>query len=333
MSTYRNIGSTVFSVLLNVSVKCIVESFVCLYTILLNVIIMGSLVYIKRHRNTQNLLLINVSIACIVFSLSCLLSICLTIWILYHRSVPTFACQFIAFIVISSCHCLMFSYTLVTFVRFLTIIYPFNRKITSVRWIQVYLVAKWMLAFLLPSISFLLPNHEIIFQPKAKICTVNQQSPVLILLFSTGYIIPLISISLMNLITYLNVTRSRQTLGMSQSKLFRLNKRKRRNLRLLRQFSMFTVFFFFGWTPFIIVEVVDKEGKLADAYYLFTLLLPSICVLIDSHVLLYWNKSISHQICLWWRVLIGQNQFISREPVEQTRSPVDASCTYMHSDV
>jgi len=202
----------------------------------------------------------------------------------------------------------MFSYTLVTFVRFLTIIYPFNKKITSIKYIKIYLLLKWILAFLLPGISLILPNQQIIFQPKAKFCTIEQKSPILFISFCTGYIIPLILISLMNLVTYLNVTRSRQVSVLSQSKLSRLNKRKRRNVRLLRQFSLFTIIFLFGWTPFILIEVIDKDEKLSDSFYLFTLILPSICILIDSTVILYWNKTIYHQIQLWWKTLIRKTQ-------------------------
>jgi hypothetical protein len=112
----------------------------------------------------------------------------------------------------------------------------------------------------------------------------------------------------MNLITYLNVTRSRQVSVLSQTKLSRLNKRKRRNVRLLRQFSLFTIIFLFGWTPFILIEVIDKDEKLSDSFYLFTLVLPSICILIDSTVILYWNKTIYHQIQLWWKTLIRKIQ-------------------------
>ncbi|UJR38132.1 hypothetical protein I4U23_030811 [Adineta vaga] len=333
MSSHPFIGSISSSVRLSVILKCIIESLVCFYAILINILIIISLLYIKRLRTTQNLLLINVSFACILFSVSCLLSISLTISILYFKTIPSFACQFIGFIVISSCHCLMFSYTLVTFVRFLTIIYPFNRKITSIQSIKIYLLFKWILAFLLPGISLILPKQQIIFQPKAKICTINQQSPILFITFCTGYIIPLILISLMNLITYINVTRSRQILGLSQTKLSRLNKRKRRNLRLLRQFSLFTVIFLLGWTPFIIIEVIDKEEKFSDAYYLFTLILPSICVLIDSHVILYWNKTIRHQIGVWWRILIRKSERNLHNRDDQTRNVDELSCTCMHSDV
>ncbi|CAF4342038.1 unnamed protein product [Adineta steineri] len=117
----------------------------------------------------------------------------------------------------------------------------------------------------------------------------------------------------MNLITYINVACSRQILGLSQTKLTRLNKRKRRNLRLLRQFSLFTIIFLFGWTPFILIEVIDKEEKLSDIFYLYTLILPSICILIDSSVILHWNKTIYQQIQLWKQILLRKTEIINDE--------------------
>jgi hypothetical protein len=313
MPSHEVIDPISVSVFISIILKCIIETIVCLCIIILNILLIASLLYIKRLRTTQNLLLINVSFACILFSLSCIISISLTISVLYTKHINSYVCQFIGFIVVSSCHCLLFSYTLVTFIRFLTIIYPFNRKITTIYYIKIYLILKWILAFLLSGISLILPNQQIIFQSKAKICTVSQQSPLLFIYFCTGYIIPISLISLMNLITYINVTRSGHILCLSRSKLSRLNKRRRRNLRLLRQFSLFTVLFIFGWTPFVIIEVSDRSGKLSDVYYLFTLLLPSICILIDSNAILYWNKTARNQIQLWWQSLINKTQVLNHD--------------------
>ncbi|CAF0882079.1 unnamed protein product [Adineta steineri] len=313
MGSYQTVNSVSLSILINIIIKCIIESLVCFCTIVLNILIITSLLGIKRLRTTQHFLLINVSFACIFFSLSCIISISLTMSTLYSKTINSYICQLIGFIVISSCHCLMFSYTLVTFIRFLTIIYPFNKKITSIQYIKIYLIIKWILAFILPGISLILPNQQIIFQPKARLCTISQQSPILFISFCTGYIIPLILISSMNLITYINVACSRQILGLSQTKLTRLNKRKRRNLRLLRQFSLFTIIFLFGWTPFILIEVIDKEEKLSDIFYLYTLILPSICILIDSSVILHWNKTIYQQIQLWKQILLRKTEIINDE--------------------
>ena len=207
----------------------------------------------------------------------------------------------------------MFSYTLVTFIRFLTIIYPYKKKITNIYNIKIYIIIKWFLAFTLPGITLVFPKPQIVFQSKAKICTIEQHSPILFMCFCTGYIIPLILISLMNLITYINVTHSRQMLGLSQTQSTRSIKRKQRNLRLLRQFSLFTIIFIFGWTPFITIEVIDKRKQISDIYYLFTLLLPSICVLIDSNAILYWNKTVRQQIRIWWQSLINTSLIINHD--------------------
>ncbi|CAF1175671.1 unnamed protein product [Rotaria sordida] len=314
MSSYGVISSISIPILISIILKSIITYIIGLCIIIINILLIASLTRIKRLRTTQNLLLINVCCACIYFSLSCIVSVSLTMCILNTKNINSYLCQFIGFLVISSTHSVMLSYTLVTFIRFLTIIYPFNRKITKIHYIKNCLISKWILAIFLPGISLILPNQQIIFQSKAKICTINQQSPLLFIYFCTGYIIPFVLISLMNLVTYLNVTYSRQIPFLSRMKQCRLNRRKRRNLRLLRQFSFFTIIFLLGWTPFIIIEIFDKEGKLPDIFYLFTLILPLICILIDSTAILYWNKTIHHQIQLWWQSLIKKRpQIINHE--------------------
>ena len=320
------IGPISSSILISIIIKCIIESIACLCIIIINGLLIASLLYIKRLRTTQNLLLINVSFACIFFSLSCILSISLTIYTIYSKSVNSYICQLIGFTVILSCHSLMFSYTLVAFVRFLTIICPFNKKFTTLKSIQIFLILKWMLAFIVSSIILILPNKQITFQSKAKMCIINQQSPVLFSYFCTGYIIPFMLISLMNLITFVNVIHSRQISYLSRTRLSHLNKRKRRNLCLLRQFSFFTIFFVFGWTPFIIIEIFDKQEKLSDIFYLFTLVLPSICVLIDSSAILKWNKTVHHQVQLWWRLLIKKTQINKKERNDYT---IDQDSAFM----
>ncbi|CAF2429014.1 unnamed protein product [Rotaria sp. Silwood2] len=314
MSSHEGIGSISVPILISIILKSISTYIICLCIIIINILLIASLTLIKRLRTAQNLLLINVCFACIYFSLSCIFSVSFTISIVNTKNVNSYLCQFIGFLVMSSSHCVMLSYTLVTFVRFLTIIYPFNKKITTIYYIKSYLISIWMLAFVLPGITLILPKQQIIFQSKAKMCTINQQSSLLFMYFCTGYIIPFILISLMNLVTYLNVTHSRQVPFLSRTRQCRLNRRKRRNLRLLRQFSFFTIIFLLGWTPFITIEVFDKKEKLPDIFYLFTLILPSISILIDSNAILYWNKTIHHQIQLWWQSFIKKKtQIINHE--------------------
>ncbi|CAF1206339.1 unnamed protein product [Rotaria magnacalcarata] len=313
MEPHEVIDSISLSVLISIILKSSIKYIICLCIIIINILLITSLLLVKRLRTAQNLLLINVCFACIFFSIACILSISLTISIIYTKLVNPYVCQFTGFLILSSSHGLMFSYTLVAFVRFLTIIYPFNKKISSNHYIKMYLIIKWILAFLLPTVSLILPKQQIIFQSKAQMCTISQQSPLLYIYFSTAFIIPFILISLMNLVTYLNVTRSRQMHLLSRTKQSRLNRRKLRNVRLLRQFSFFTIIFLIGWTPFIIIEVFDKRGNIPDIFYLFTLLLPLICILIDSNAILYWNKTIHHQIQLWWQSLIKKTEIINYE--------------------
>lgn len=313
MSLYETIDPISDSILISIILKNIIESIVCISTIIINIILITSVAFIKRLHTTQNLLLINVCFACILFSLSCIGSISLTIYIVHTKIINPYICQFIGVLIILSSHGVMFSYTLVTFVRFLTIIYPFNKKINSIRYIKIYLISMWTLPFLLSGISLIIPSQRITFQTKAKLCIHKQRSPLLFIYFCTSYIIPFLSISLMNLTTYLNVVKSRQMHLLSRSKLSRFNRRKRRNLRLLRQFSFFSIIFLLGWTPFIIVEVFDKQEKLPDILYLFTLILPSICLLIDSHAILYWNKTIHNEIQLWRPFSRRNNKIINHE--------------------
>ena len=298
------LDSIPLSTLISIVLKSVIESIICLCTIVINVLLIASLLRLKYFRITQNLLLINVCFACILFSLSCVISVTLTMSVLYTKTINSYLCQFVGFLVILSCHCLMLSYTLIAFARFLTVISPFNKKIVSIHYIKVYLILKWSLAFLLSATSLIFHHQQITFQTKAKICTLKQQSPILLTYFCTGYIVPVILITLMNLVTYLNVIRARSTSSLTQTRLFCLNRRKRRNLRLLRQFSLFTIIFFLGWTPFILIEIFDKQEGLPDIIYLFALSLPSTCVFIDSNAMLYWNKTAHRQIRLWWRSLI-----------------------------
>ena len=72
-------------VFISIVLKCIIETTVCLCVIIINILLIVSLIYIKRLRTTQNLLLINVSFACIVFSLSCIMSTSLTISVVYTK--------------------------------------------------------------------------------------------------------------------------------------------------------------------------------------------------------------------------------------------------------
>ena len=286
-----------WSTFLSAICKYLIESIIALATIVLNGLLMVGFLRLKQCRSAQNLLLINLSFVCIFFSLSCLLSISLSTYFLSINSIQLHLCRSSGFLLILSCHCLMFSYTLVALVRFLSIIYPFNRTLTGVQSVKIYLIVSWTMALLVSTIS-LIPASvpHIAFQPKAKICFMNQRSPVLYIYFSTGYIIPILLISAMNGITYLSVKRSRQLVALSQNKLSRLNKRNQRNLRLLRQFSLFTIFFIFGWTPFIIVEIFDRKERLSDIIYIYVLILPPICVLIDSCAILNWNKAIHNQV-------------------------------------
>ena len=117
----------------------------------------------------------------------------------------------------------------------------------------------------------------------------------------------------MNLITYINVIRSRRLLSQSDSKASRLNKRTCRNLRLLRQFSLFTIFYVIGWTPFTIIEVFDRQERWPDLVYLYALTLPPICVLIDSSVICNWNKLVHQQVQAWWQS-VSQQTTTSRQP-------------------
>ena len=314
-----NSWSWLFS--LSVIFKNSIESFICLLIIVLNFLLIISLVQVKHCRTSQNLLLVNVGFACIYFSISCLLSLSLTSYFLSTKTISTTQCRFIGFLLVSSCHCLMFSYTSVTWVRFLSILFPFKRKLTARPSIRLCLIATWTLAFILSSMSLILPNQHIRFQMKAKICFLNQQSPVMYIYFVTGYIIPILLISLMNLITYLSVKRSEQITSLSKSKLSRLNKRKRRNLRLLRQFSLFTIIFIFGWTPFIVVEIVDKDEKLSDMIYLYILILPPLCVLIDSCVIFRWNRTVRHHFGLWWQRTLTRTRKYSSERDKSINDP------------
>lgn len=325
MPSHEFINSTSLPILIAIILQSIIKYIMCISTIIINIFLITSLILIKRLRTTQNILLINVCFSCIFFSLATIISVSVTISVVHTKHVNSYWCQFAGFLVLSSAHCLMFSYTLVAFVRFLTIIYPFNKRISSIHYIKIYLVIKWILAFVLVSISLILPNQQIMFQSKPKMCTLNQQSPLLPIYFSTAYIIPFILISIMNLVTYLNVIRPRQKQLLSRARLSRLDRRKRRNLRLLRQFSFFTIIFLLGWTPFIIIELFDKNGKLPDIIYMSVLLLPLMCILIDSNAILYWNKTIRHQIQVWWQEFRKKNEIDN--PQVRTDTNDDESAT------
>ena len=168
-SYYDVIDTIPLHILILVIFKSIIESALCLCIIIINLLIIVNLLQTKRLRIAQNLLLLNVACACILFSLSSILSISLTLYIVHIKLIISYLCQLIGFLIIASCHSLMFSYTLIAMVRFLTIIYPFNKKIISMYYIKLYLILKWILAFLIPGISLILPNQQIKFQSKAKI--------------------------------------------------------------------------------------------------------------------------------------------------------------------
>lgn len=295
---------------------------------MINVLIIIALCHAKNCRHSQNFLLINVSLSCIFFSCCCTLSISLSIYFLTKKEFHAFICKFVGFLLIVSCHCLMFSYTSVALLRFLSIIYPFNRKIMTIKYLKIYLFSTWGCAWLISSISLILPKEHIKFQSKAKVCFMNQQSPVLFLYFLTGFIIPIVSISLMNLITYLHVKRSRNMPSLSQYRRTRLNKRKRRNLRLLRQFSFFTIFFLLGWTPFIIIELFDRREQLSDIIYLYSLILPPVCVLIDSSAILSWNKPVQNQIRCWWAKIFRTTD---AHPLEREKISIEGDSFSMHT--
>lgn len=290
------------------------ESLISISTIVLNVLLTISLISAKHCRTSQNLLLVNVCFACIYFSLTCLLSLCSTSYFLSKREIVELQCKFTGFLLLSSCHALMFSYTCVTLVRFLSIIYPFNRKLTSFKSIRIYLISTWVLSFSLSAISLILPGQAIRFQNKARICFVDPSSSVTYIYALTGYFLPIAIISSLNLISYLSVKRSEKLTSASQIKVSRFNRRKRRNIRLLRQFSAFTCIFIVGWTPFILVEIFDKEEKLSDFIYLNTLILPPLCVFIDSCFIFHWNKTVRNQFRSWWN-----ESFISRTQSQRSQ--------------
>jgi hypothetical protein len=162
---------------------------------------------------------------------------------------------------------------------------------------------QWIVAFLIPSIPLVL--NRIDFQMKPRFCSAHKPFFMTMGIF-TGFVLPVLFITVFNLIIYYHLDKLRTSSFTSSRKnkskqINRISRRfyQRRNekkYKLLKQFAAFSCVFIIGWGVFAFISIFDTNDIIPENIYLITLSFPSLSLLIITLMIINWNKSIQRSM-------------------------------------
>lgn len=216
-------------------------------------------------------------------------------------------CRIIGYLIFSFCHGIMYSYLLLSINRFLSACCRSKKHHLSIKLILCEIIFQWILAFIIPSASLFLNQVE--FQIRPRLCSPSKPFHMTLGMF-TGFFIPIISITIFNLIIYCRINKLQTSVHSSIVKKpkYKLNKfcqlsqhlqnhRNEKNIKLLRQFAAFSFVFVIGGGFFTFISIFDFNDSVPESIYLISLSFPAISLLIITLMVIKWNKSIKKSIC------------------------------------
>ena len=205
-------------------------------------------------------------------------------------------CRIIGYLIYSFCHGTMYSYLLLSINRFLNMFYRSKQSHLSISFTIIEIILQWLLAFMIPSISLFL--NQIDFQIKPRFCSARK--PFFMTLgILTGFFLPVIFITIFNLIIYfrINKLRTHEHLSFRKTKSNRLyNRENKTKSKLLRQFATFSFVFVIGWGFFACISIFDINDIVPESIYLITLSFPSVSLLIITLMIIHWNKPVKKSL-------------------------------------
>jgi hypothetical protein len=164
---------------------------------------------------------------------------------------------------------------------------------------MIEIILQWFLSFIIPSMPLFL--NQIDFQLKPRFCSARK--PFFMTLgILTGFLLPVIFITIFNLIIYFRINKLRTNAHLSSGKK-RKNKsnrfshrRNKKKSKLLRQFAAFSFVLIIGWGFFALISIFDINDIVPESIYVITLSFPSFSLLIITLMIINWNKSIKKSI-------------------------------------
>ncbi len=227
----------------------------------------------------------------------------------------------------------MYSYLLLSINRVLNIFYRSKNHYLSIKFIILEIIFQWFLAFLISLIPLVL--NRIDFQIKPRVCSAHKPFFMTLGIF-TGFFLPVIFITVFNLIIYFRLEKLRTNIFLSlrKTKSKQLNQicrrfYKRRNekkFKLLRQFAAFSCVFIIGWGLFAFISIFDTNDIVSENIYLITLSFPSLSLLIITLMIINWNKSIKKSMLNLFHITSSRGYSRSTTTV-QFSTPLSYHCT------
>ena len=256
------------SILITISSLTIILAIICILLIL-----------IHRTFRTNKLNWFIINICCTTILLSAVM-LSLTINT-YMRSIDSFSCRAQAFLLIMAACQMMYSHSVISISRYLTIVHSNKRIFRSTVFISLCLISGWLTAFLL-SIPYLFVDSFT--------CSISKQTDFLsyyslvIVLF-----LPLLIILICNIRIFLFVRQSTRRI---QAEGGRNNPSQSRDIRLIKTMIITFIVFVIGWIPLSIQQLFSETIHLSFTIISIFQTLPSFSMFFDVILLIYTNQPI-----------------------------------------
>ncbi|CAF3384479.1 unnamed protein product [Rotaria sp. Silwood1] len=327
--------NTLLTIMPSLLLRAVIEYLFSIITILLNILLIVAIIRLRTLWTPHNILLVNsaLNLTCSCFTF--MISVTIALQYSMNHYINMELCRIIGYLISSFCHGIMYSYLLVSINRFLNALFCLHKCYLSMKFIIFEIILQWFLAFLIPSIPLFL--NQIEFQIKPRFCSARKPFYMTLGIF-TGFFLPVIFITVFNLIIYFHINKLRTDFRVSfrqkqkceLNKFYQIsdclhNRQNKQNVKLLHQFSAFSYVFVIGWGFFACISIFDLNDTVPESIYLITLSFPAVSLFIITLMIIKWNKSIKTSIFTLFNATSRREHPISATTV-QLSAPLGFNC-------
>ena len=248
----------------------------------------------SRCRTIANLLTCNSCVTLLYQALATMIEIAfvhLDIDAANSHNPPTIFCRIRAFLYLSSCSTITYSYLIQAISRyFITVVYRYRFLLTfRTNWILI--VISWILSILIAASMFSSPSAYQ-YEPESRMCLLTSKAFTSSFVSMTfAFCIPLQIIVLLYALILRRATRQQRT----SSTLVAL--RLRRNLKVFQNILIFVSIMTLGGTPFFLSVVINRIHRIPWPWYSLSILFISLSCALESVALFFTNFQVKRLVC------------------------------------